>query len=208
MGVPPPQDSSSLWDYLLSNQVLSNLLYENYFLLFKWVKCALSFPSKLSFLCLSVCWLCFRPCVWVFHPHERNQPLQASSLCTDVPHSLRKKSGEKISSPDFFLRKRGTSHRLQASCWGTLQKRETKQGKWKGPALSTTFLPLSCSLPSPCDFYPPYPRREHVHRFLYFKTRVWWPPLFSWLVPPFNENQIGKSYVQVFFYHFTSILQS
>ena len=26
--------------------------------------------------------------------------------------------------------------------------------------------------------------------------------LFSWLVPPFNENQIGKIYVQVFFNHF------
>ena len=170
MGVPPPPPKGlDLTVRLLGNQVKQFIV---------WAKCALNFLSKLSFLCLSVCWLCFRPCAWVFHPDERNQPLQASSLCTDVPRSLRKKIGRKNSLlPIFFWGRADVCTQATGLLLEEIAQKGNKTAwEWKGLAHSTTYLPLSCSLPSPCDIYPPYPREEHVHRFLYFKTRVWWPP--------------------------------
>ena len=150
-------DSGSLWDYLLGNQV-SNLLYENYFLLFKWAKCALNFPSKLSFLCLSVCWLCFRPCIvrgFFTQMKETNhcRPL----ACVQMPPLPQKKIGRKSRFSRFFSEEGGTSHRLQASCWGKLQKWETKQ---QGSGKGQPILPLSFLCPVPChllviSYYPP-----------------------------------------------------
>ena len=79
-----------------------------------------------------------------FSPRWRNQPLQASSLCTDAPPLPQKKIGRKSLFSRFFSEEGGTSHRLQASCWGKWQKRETKQqGSGKGqPILPLSFLCL------------------------------------------------------------------
>ena len=85
----------------------------------------------------------------VFHPDERNQPLQASSLCIDVPTPSEKNREKKVSSPDFFLRKGGhlcTGYRPLAGGNCKKGKQNSKPASGKGQLI----LPLSFLCLVPC----------------------------------------------------------
>ena len=119
----------------------------------------------------------------------------------------KKNREKKFSAPDFFLRKGGclyTGYRPLAGGNCTKGKQNSMGVERVSPFyhLPSSVLFLAISL----WYLSSLPQGRACSQVSLLQNKSMVTPifkiLFSWLVPPFNENQIGKIYVQVFFYHF------